>query len=55
MTQATIDKVAEEMQDLIVESKRKLLELEVVLSVSEIKQGKSKAFKSADDLLRICA
>ncbi|MEK7654539.1 MAG: hypothetical protein AAB345_04690 [Patescibacteria group bacterium] len=59
MTQATINKrinkTAEEMQNLIRQSKRKLLELEVALSLSEIKQGKVKAFKSTDALLRAVA
>lgn len=40
------------MQHLIKQSKRKLLELEVVLSLSEIKQGKVKEFKNADTLLK---
>ena len=56
MTQATINKrinkTAEEMQDLIKQSKRKLLELEVALSLSEIKQGKVKAFRNAGALLK---
>ncbi len=56
MTQATINKrinkAAEEMQHLIKQSKRTLLELEVALSLSDIKQGKAKEFKSADALLK---
>jgi len=56
MTQATIskklNKTADEMRDLIKESRRKLLELEVMMNLSEIRQGKAEKFKSADKLLR---
>ncbi|MDP3999109.1 MAG: hypothetical protein Q8P76_00755 [bacterium] len=56
MTQATIfkklNKTAEEVRDLIKESKRKLLELEVMMNLSDIRRGKAEKFKSANALLR---
>jgi len=56
MTQATISKKIEktnsEMQDLVKKSKRKLLELEVMLSLSEIKKGKFETFKNPSDLIK---
>lgn len=48
MTQATItkklNKAVNEMEDIIRETKRKLLEFEVIASLAEIKEGKFKAF-----------
>ena len=56
MTNATIvrkiNKTAGEMQDLIIKSKRKLFELEVMLSISDVKNGKAETFKSARHLFR---
>lgn len=56
MTEATISKKIEkttgEMQDLVRKSKRKLLELEVVLSLAEIKKGKFETFKNGSDLIK---
>ena len=56
MTQAVVSKkihkTAEEMQNLIKLSKRKLLELEVMLSLSEINRGRVEIFKNADDFLK---
>ncbi len=47
-----INKTASDMQDLIAKFKRKLLELDVMVGLSEIKQGKGEIFKSAKDLFR---
>ena len=56
MSTATINKkvnqTANEMQQLIVKSKRKLLELEVMLSLADIKKGNGESFKSAEALLK---
>ncbi len=56
MTQAVItkkiNKAREEMGALMKRSKRKLLELEVLMSLAEIKQGKFAVFKSGNELLR---
>lgn len=56
MTDATINKNIErssrEMRGLIVQSKRKLLELEALLSLSEINGGKSDRFNSGSDLFK---
>ncbi|MBI4087564.1 MAG: hypothetical protein HY434_01920 [Candidatus Liptonbacteria bacterium] len=50
MTQATIykkmNKTADEMQSLVKKSKRKLLELEVIMSFAEVKAGKFEEVKS---------
>jgi short-subunit dehydrogenase involved in D-alanine esterification of teichoic acids len=54
MSQATtqkIDKAAKEMRGLIDKSKRKLLELEVVLNAAEIKRGDYDVFNRAEDLI----
>ena len=54
MTQATlskkINKTTGEMQELIQKSKRKLLELDVLTSFAEVKQGKVKNFKTVNIL-----
>jgi hypothetical protein len=56
MSTATIskklNKTANEIRDLIVESRRKLLELEVMMSLSEIRRGKADKFKSAAKLFK---
>ena len=56
MTQAIIEKkinkTAGEMNTLIKKSKRKLLELEVMLSLGEIKKGKFKVFRNTKELFR---
>lgn len=56
MTQATIEKrinrTAEELQELVAKSKRKLLELEVVLSLNEMKRGEFEIFKTAGELFK---
>lgn len=56
MTQATItkklNKTAEEMNEIIKKSQRKLLELEVMLSMAEVKAGKVKVFKRVDDFFK---
>lgn len=56
MINASIDKNIEkstrEMRSLIVRSKRKLLELEALLSLREVKCGKSERFNSGTDLLK---
>ena len=56
MTQATIskkiNKAAVEIKDLIKISKRKLLELEVMLGLSEIKRGKIEIFQNEEELLK---
>lgn len=56
MTQVTVSKkihkTAEEMENLIRLSRRKLLEFEVMLSLSEIKQGKVHIFKNAAELFK---
>lgn len=55
MTQAAIakklNKTADEMKEMIKKSKRKLLELEVMMSLSEIKRGKFSVAKNVDELL----
>lgn len=45
-----IDRAASEFQDLLAKSKRKLLELEVMLSINEIRKGRLETFKTAGDL-----
>ena len=56
MIQATIekriDRTAGELQELIAKSKRKLLELEVALSLNEIRKGEFETFKTAGELFR---
>ena len=56
MTQAAVNKnierSAREMRILITRSKRKLIEMETLLSISEIKHGKSETFKNAQALLK---
>lgn len=52
IVQKKINKTAVEMSDLIRKSKRKLLELEVMLSLGEIKKGKFEIFRSAKELFR---
>ena len=56
MTQAILEKkigrAASEFQNLLAKSKRKLLELEVMLSMNEIRKGRSETFKTAGELFR---
>lgn len=56
MTEATIEKrvnkTAGEIQALIEKSKRKFLELEVILSLNEIKKGKFEIFKTTEELFK---
>ncbi|GEM_PF-2032463 len=56
MTQATItkkiNKTADEMQLLIRQSKRKLLEFEVMMSMAEIKAGKFEAVRNVRDFFK---
>ena len=47
-----INRTAEELQDLVKRSKRKLLEFDVAMSLLEIKQGKVEVFKDVDRLFR---
>ena len=47
-----INKTAEEMRKLVDISKRKLLELEVLLASEEIKNGNFDEFNSVKDLLK---
>lgn len=56
MTQATItrklNKIADEIQDLIKKTRRKLLEFEVTISLAEIKRGKFEVFRNVDQLFK---
>jgi hypothetical protein len=56
MTQTAIarkmNRAADEMQSIIKESKRKLLEFEVLMSLAEIKAGKFETVKSVRSLLK---
>lgn len=56
MTQAMItkklNKTVEEMGEIIKKSKRKLLELEVMMSLADMKAGKVKIFKKVDDIFK---
>ena len=56
MTQATItrklNKTANEIQDLMKKTRRKLLEFEVMMSLAEIKQGKFEVFRDVDELFK---
>ena len=47
-----LNRAADEMKEIIKKSKRKLLELEVMMSLSEIKQGKFRIAKSAEELFK---
>lgn len=47
-----INKTASDLRGLLVTTKRKLLELDVMVGLSEIKKGKGEIFKSAKDLFR---
>ncbi len=48
----TIEKTARNMRQFVKSAQRKLLEFEVMMSVKEIKDGKSVAFADADALLK---
>ena len=50
--QEKINKTAQEMKRLVDRSKRKLAELETLLSFEEIKYGNFDTFNSAKDLLK---
>lgn len=56
MTQATItkkiNKTTGELSSLIRKSKRKLLELEVMLSLAEVNKGRFETFRSAHELFK---
>lgn len=56
MTQAAIakklNKTADEMKEMIKKSKRKLLELEVMMSLSDIAAGRVKVYKKAEDFFK---
>lgn len=52
ITTQEINKTAKEMKDLIKKSKRKLLELEIAISQSEIEQNKFDIFDKAEDLIK---
>jgi len=56
MTQATIakklNKTVEEIERLAKQTKRKLLELEVMLSLSDIAAGKVNVYKKAEDFFK---
>ena len=56
MTQVVIEKkinkAAAEMGSLIKKSKRKLLELEVMLSLAEVKRGRLEIFRSTRELFK---
>jgi len=56
MTQAIatkdLNKAVDEMREIIKKSKRKLLELEVMMSLSDIKAGKVKIFKKSDGFFK---
>ena len=51
MTNKSIEKSAREMRDLISRSQQKLLEIESLLSIAEIKNGKLEQFDSAKSLI----
>ena len=42
---------ADEMQQLILDSRRKLLEFEVMMAEADIAAGKTKTYKKASDLI----
>ncbi len=48
----TLEESAREMRELVVRSKQKLLEFETLMSLDEIKQGKSEKFSSAQELIK---
>ncbi len=56
MTQTAItkqlNKTAGEMKEIIKKSKRKLLELEVMMSLSDIAVGRVKIYKKAEDFFK---
>ena len=47
-----LNKTANEMQDLVKKTKRKLLEFEVMMSLSDIAAGKVKIYKKAEDFFK---
>jgi len=47
-----LNKTVEEMGEIIKKSKRKLLELEVMMSLADMKAGKVKIFKKVDDIFK---
>jgi hypothetical protein len=47
-----LEKAAEEIRALVKDGQRKLLEFEVMMSINEIKEGKSEAYGSAADLIK---
>lgn len=50
--QIKLNKIAQEIEKLMGRSKRKLLELEVLMSFKEIKSGAFDVFDSAKDLIK---
>ena len=47
-----LQKAADDLEKLVVTSKRKLLEFEVMLAEADIQAGKSKSYKKAADLIK---
>jgi hypothetical protein len=47
-----LEKTAQEMRSFVKDAQRKLLEFEVLMSVNEIKQGKSHSYQNADELIK---
>ncbi len=52
MTTAAIKKNTKELEGFIKKANRKLLELEVMQSVSELKEGKGRVYDSSTDFMR---
>lgn len=52
ITDEKVNKTAEEVESLVKKSKRKLLELEVMLSLSDIKDGEFDTFEDAKKLIK---
>ena len=47
-----LERAAQDMRNFVKRAQRKLLEFEVMMSVREIKEGKSETFDTVDELLK---
>lgn len=54
LTTKRLDKTADELQELVRQAKRKLLEVDVMVGEAEIqtKKGKLKSYKNAEQLIK---